>query len=374
LRGIRFARDSGRHTSYEGVIVVSNAAEALLARGRTAEAAKLIDPIIDELADPEHFSIHGERAEIDLLRGNIEEAAARLKWIKSVTGGISSIDNNREIAQRTAEVAAWAGRPADSLAEVSDALSRYRSTDWTIQCGWLIVLGMRACADLAEQGRARHDESVTRAAVSSAGDLEAWVKRMGGNPFVDHPYVATIPAERATWDSERSRLCGESDRDAWKAAAGAWAALGCPYRAAYAKWRDAESRLLAGEPSAAVAALLRDAAAAANGHIPLSAAIRALANRARISLDTTSAPTEPSVAAAPYGLTERELLVLRLLVAGRSNGEIGAQLFISRKTASVHVSNILRKLGVSNRAQAAALAERAGLITSSTPAVTRLPT
>ena len=72
--------------------------------------------------------------------------------------------------------------------------------------------------------------------------------------------------------------------------------------------------------------------------------------------------------ATPYGLTERELLVLRLLVAGRSNGEIGAELFISRKTASVHVSNILRKLGVSTRVQAAALAERAGLLSAASGA------
>jgi DNA-binding NarL/FixJ family response regulator len=76
----------------------------------------------------------------------------------------------------------------------------------------------------------------------------------------------------------------------------------------------------------------------------------------------------------PYGLTEREMLVLRLLVAGRSNREIGAELFISGKTASVHVSNILRKLGVSTRVQAAALAERAGLMsTSATSAAMRSP-
>jgi DNA-binding NarL/FixJ family response regulator len=55
-------------------------------------------------------------------------------------------------------------------------------------------------------------------------------------------------------------------------------------------------------------------------------------------------------------------LVLRLLVAGYTNGQIGAELFINPKTASVHVSNILRKLGVSTRVQAAALAERAGLL------------
>ena len=101
----------------------------------------------------------------------------------------------------------------------------------------------------------------------------------------------------------------------------------------------------------------------------------AFADRARIPLDTAaSAAAESPADTAPYGLTERELLVLRLLVAGRSNGEIGAELFISRKTASVHVSNILRKLGVSNRAQAAALAERAGLVsTSSTSLVPRSP-
>jgi DNA-binding NarL/FixJ family response regulator len=124
-----------------------------------------------------------------------------------------------------------------------------------------------------------------------------------------------------------------------------------------------EARLLAGEPPAAVADMVRAAAAAAAGHAPLLGAIRALADRARISLASVPTDVPPStVAATPYGLTERELLVLRLLVAGRSNGEIGTELFISRKTASVHVSNILRKLGVSNRAQAAALAERADIL------------
>jgi DNA-binding NarL/FixJ family response regulator len=70
----------------------------------------------------------------------------------------------------------------------------------------------------------------------------------------------------------------------------------------------------------------------------------------------------PAAARAPYGLTERELAVLRLLAVGRSNTQIGAELFISQRTAGVHVTNILRKLGVSGRVQAAALAERAGLL------------
>jgi DNA-binding NarL/FixJ family response regulator len=68
------------------------------------------------------------------------------------------------------------------------------------------------------------------------------------------------------------------------------------------------------------------------------------------------------VADAPYRLTERELAVLRLLAAGYTNAQIGAELFISAKTASVHVTSILRKLGVAGRVQAAAVAERAGLL------------
>jgi DNA-binding CsgD family transcriptional regulator len=70
---------------------------------------------------------------------------------------------------------------------------------------------------------------------------------------------------------------------------------------------------------------------------------------------------------APYGLTDRELTVLRLVAAGRTNTQIGAELYISPKTAGVHVSNIFRKLGVSGRVQAAALAERAGLLNPRQP-------
>ena len=62
------------------------------------------------------------------------------------------------------------------------------------------------------------------------------------------------------------------------------------------------------------------------------------------------------------GLTLREAEVLSLVAAGRTNREIGALLFVSEKTASVHVSNILRKLGVSSRVEAAAIAQRVGAV------------
>ncbi|MDT3400695.1 response regulator transcription factor, partial [Streptomyces sp. B1866] len=66
--------------------------------------------------------------------------------------------------------------------------------------------------------------------------------------------------------------------------------------------------------------------------------------------------------AAALGLTPRERDVLRLVAAGLSNRQIAGELFISPKTASVHVSNILAKLEVSGRGEAAALAHRLRLV------------
>ena len=85
-----------------------------------------------------------------------------------------------------------------------------------------------------------------------------------------------------------------------------------------------------------------------------------MARRARIRLTGDDASEGPGDRAGAgdgeLGLTERELEVLRLVAAGRSNREIAAELFISPKTASVHVSNILGKLGVASRGEAAATA------------------
>jgi DNA-binding CsgD family transcriptional regulator len=233
-------------------------------------------------------------------------------------------------------------------------------------CGRLLAAGMRACADLAEQARARRDEPAANAAAAAADGLASWPGEVGGAPFTGHPLVATIPAERATWYAERTRLSGASDPDAWSAAGKAWQDLGCPHRAGYAWWRQAQAHLDAGQPATTAAAALRAASAAADGHAPLLAQVRLLAERARIPLQppaaaATKAPL-PSQTRAPYGLTGRELAVLRLLAAGRTNAQIAAELYISPSTASVHVSNILRKLGVSSRVQAAAIAERAGLL------------
>ena len=365
-RGFDVARQAGLGASRSASIAAANAAEALIALGRTAAAAALIDPLTSMPPDRDHWAVHVARAEIDLLRGETGAATGRWPLIYAFPAITSRVDCAYESAPRAVQAMLWTGRPGDALQETRRALALFKAPDLTILSGRLLAAGMWACADLAGQARARRDQQAAADAADAADALATWVGQMGGAPFTDHRYVATIPAERATWDAERTRVAGPGEPDAWDGAAKAWQDLGCPHRAGYAWWRQAQAQLDAGLPAAVAAGPLRSAAAAADGHIPLLAQIRALAERARISLqppasDEPAAPP-PAQVLTRYGLTDRELTVLRLLAAGRTNPQIGAELYISTSTASVHVSNILRKLGVPGRVQAAALAERAGLL------------
>jgi DNA-binding CsgD family transcriptional regulator len=366
-RGVEAIRQAGLEASLEGSLLAANAAEALVSLGRTDQAAALIGPLTTGPPDPVRWVVHEARADIDLLSGDLEAASRRRQQITACIGHISHVDSAREFAQRAAELALWAGAPGDALSEVQQVLALFQVPDFTIFCGRLLAAGIWACADLAGRARARRDPATAEAAVAAADGLATWVRQMGGAPFTDHPFAATIPAERATWEAERTRLAGENDPAAWAAAAKTWDGLGCPHRAGYAWWRQAQARLDAGQAATAAAAALRTAAAAADGHEPLLAQVRALAERARIPLRAPAAVPAPGSPAPTqawtlYGLTGRELAVLRLVAAGRSNAQIGSDLFISRATAAVHVTSILRKLGVTNRVQAAALAERAGLL------------
>jgi Ribonuclease G/E len=115
---------------------------------------------------------------------------------------------------------------------------------------------------------------------------------------------------------------------------------------------------------AAAAKLLRavDEAARGLGAKPLLDEVRALARSARVTLgDTEQTPAHASEHER-LGLTEREAEVLRLVANGSSNRHIAEVLFISPKTVSVHVSNILAKLGVASRGEAGALAHRLGVV------------
>ena len=285
MRALGPARDAGLQASWRATILASNASEALLAGGRTAEAAALIDPLITGPPDRDNWLVHLARADIDLLRGDTDAAAARRRLTDAIPARLGYyVDYARESAQRAVELAVWAGRPGDALAEVRRVLGLFKVSDLAIFSGRLLATGMRACADLAEQARARRDEPAAQAAGAAADGLASWVDHMAGAPFAEHRFAATSPAERASWDAERTRVAGASDPEAWGHAAKTWEGLSCPHRAGYAWWRQAQARLDAGQPAAEAAAALRAAAAAADGHAPLLAQVRLLAERARIPL------------------------------------------------------------------------------------------
>jgi len=248
VRGLEAAGEAGLAGSWTATVLAVNAAEALLALGRTDEAAALVGPLTSGPPDRDHWLVHMMRAEIDLLRSDTGAAETRRRLLEAITAGIGSVDFARESAQRAAELALWAGRPGDALAEVQRVLPLFTVPDLTISCGWLLAAGMRACADLAEQARARRDTPAAENAAAAADGLALWVRQMAGAPFTDHPFVATIPAERATWDAERNRLAGTTDPAMWGGAAKAWQDLGCPHRAAYGWWRQAQAQADAGQP------------------------------------------------------------------------------------------------------------------------------
>jgi ATP/maltotriose-dependent transcriptional regulator MalT len=129
----------------------------------------------------------------------------------------------------------------------------------------------------------------------------------------------------------------------------------------------AESLIVADDRDGATTKLRHAAELARNlGARPLSDGIAQLARRARIPLGEPAdkAGAQPLAGRDQLGLTAREFEVLQLVAAGRSNREIATELFISAKTASVHVSNILGKLGVATRGEAAATAYRLRLLDS----------
>ncbi|MBV6699176.1 AAA family ATPase [Kitasatospora aureofaciens] len=162
--------------------------------------------------------------------------------------------------------------------------------------------------------------------------------------------AAPGPVQQAQRAACLARL--RDDDAAQRAAVAAWRALGHPHPLAEALLRAADAALTAGDRPAAEA-YLREAGALAGalGAPALHRHSAQLAARGRL---TPVAPEGPQ----GLGLTPRETEVLHLVAQGRSNRAIGEELFISAKTAGVHVSNILAKLGAASRTEAAALAHR----------------
>lgn len=211
----------------------------------------------------------------------------------------------------------------------------------------------------AETARSAEGSGVTAGAAEAIDTvIHGWQRK----PFIDAIGGVDVQAmNQALLAAEIGRYRNASDQpEHWRRAAATCGIAGNRWHQAVAQWRCAETQLANGSTSPEVRDLLRRAhrCAVELGAAPLRLEVEALARRSRTDLHQP-VPIEPtdddSVLAA---LTHREREVLAFLVAGRSNGEIAKELFISDKTVSVHVSNILRKTGTTSRVAAAALAER----------------
>jgi DNA-binding CsgD family transcriptional regulator len=224
------------------------------------------------------------------------------------------------------------------------------------RAGSVLPLGAWAAADLADT-----DPAIDRAGLAQR--LQDWAD--AAECFGANPGRVLATAYGTTFDAELARLRRTDEEVAWRAAKDTWTSHEVPHHAAYAGWRLAECLIDVGQRRSAEDELSA-AYETGQGHFPLRAAIEGFARRGRLALATDaegdSHPSGDAGGLAPHGLTARELDVLRLLGTGATNAEIGRRLYISPKTVSVHVSAIIRKLGVTGRVQAATVAERMGLL------------
>jgi DNA-binding CsgD family transcriptional regulator len=251
-----------------------------------------------------------------------------------------------------AESCLWSGEVEQSLgyAERAEAIATYR-----LVRADAIAIRVRALADVAERAR-RRGQAV---AESSTKDEQDAKEALGdGHPQV-RAFAATVLAEL-------SRRAGRRDPAPWRDAVEAWDAAGDPYRAAYCRWRVGYALLAtrSGRPEAARELQSAHVVAIRMEAQPLRAAIERLALAARIQLGAGVARGETAMAvvASELGITHRELEILPLLAAGRTNQEIAQLLVISPRTVGVHVSRILQKLGATRRTEAADIARRRGLV------------
>jgi DNA-binding CsgD family transcriptional regulator len=347
-----------------GSYVAYHLAWQLLSAGRWAECEQFTAEVLATDSWGAH-DLHAVLGQLLARRGDFAAAHEQLDQARRTT---PAADRDPAWPQR-AELALWEGDDQAASAAITEGLGwRARlepSRALSQHSSPLYALALRLAADQAERAAARraaHDlTQLQKQAASVAAELDQLVS--SGVPTARHPGVRCY---LLLAQAERSRLERASDTDRWHGAAAAWERLTRPFEAAYARFRQAEALLAGGAACRQAEAALRPAhqTAVALGAVPLRREIELLAQRGRLRLqqpvDEAATPTASSPATS-LGLTRREAEVLTLVTQGRTNRQIAQALFITEKTASVHVSRILTKLGVAGRGEAAAVAHRLGL-------------
>ena len=347
-----------------GSLLLCNTSDGLIKAGRLAEAEELINEALSRhprgvMAAPVLLCA----ARLMVATGDLTAAWERCEQARLVIEAEGApLGWLREITETAVEVELWAGRPEAARELVADGLAAIANTDEAVFGSTLVSLGIRALADEAVSQRDHRSRS-RRAGVREEmlATLDS-IRELPGRD--DLPESAALDllcaAEVARLDHTKAAAA------LWADTAAAWAGIDRPLPAAYARWREAEA-LLSVRVGAESIGALRSVHTTAQllGAVRLVEEIETLARWYRVDLlpevQDSVAPDADSQALEAYALTAREREVLAALAAGQTNKEIADSLFISVKTASVHVSNILRKLDVQGRQEAARVAHRLGV-------------
>lgn len=365
-RGIQAIATMGVEGSY-GAFLRLNGVRFAFESGAWGEAAELLAQA--DRSAPEGIGTRLYRATYALAflvaSGASEAAATWEEARRTLRDSPPSVDAATPYAAAV-ELASMEGRFEAAVAVAREAIDfvaqtypgRYL-TDLTRVVAWPVAesgLVARRAGDPA--GQAQAGKELDRL-VELIGSARLAMGDPGG------PLGRLIQLDHDQVRAERARMDGTGTPAGWQALADGWLEAGFPYPALYARWREAEAAEAAGDRALA-ASTLRDAHADALrlGARPLAAQMEGLARKMRLRLGSAKSPgTEGATSETPsaYGLTPREREVLALVAVGRTNRQVADALFISESTAGVHVSNIMGKLGVSTRTEAASVALSQGL-------------
>ena len=341
--------------------------------GRWPEAEYWIDAALaGEAVGLPGVMAHGARGLLDLGRGSLDSAADHFETVLLMCQNFSAtVYGWNDLYSSIALLLIARGQPSEAIESVRESLARSAQPERDVHMRVCHRLAIRAAADIADVARPLGDSAKLESALAIGrefdGLLEHHAQLVRAQPGAGDPHLAL---DVALGKAELSRLTGRSNAAAWATAAAAAEVLQHPHEAAYSRFRQAEALLHSrgSRPAAQAAATEAHRIARDLGATLLQREVEHLAARSRIDLGSPSAPADSSLGAPPVGyeipfrLTRREQDVLERLTLGRTNREIATDLFISEKTASVHVSNIKSKLGANGRAEIAAIAVRLRLV------------
>jgi predicted ATPase/DNA-binding CsgD family transcriptional regulator len=347
-----------------------NLAEALISLGRWDEAVEILEHALELTPTPNlRAYLQVLRGAVALARGDLAVAEAAMEYAHEVfTRGTSYAQDHLLLIEAEVDLRVAQDRPAAATTLIERTLAN-QNAERSPRYLWPVLT---AAARAVTASSARPDRGPAADRGVLLAHLRALSARLPVIGPVQRAQQLTFAAETASSPDSAGTTRQTAKPDgpaAWDRAAAAWADLAQPYPQAKTLLRAAAAAVDAGDRNAAAERLRRAA-----GHAellaahPLRAQIDQLARLARISLDdgtrgTAGPSAEPGEQIRrSLGLTPRELEVLRLLAQGSTNRQIAEKLFISVKTASVHVSNILTKLDVSSRVQAATAAHRLNLV------------